>query len=66
MENTEEGRTKLNTREKMANALDLLVAVFSNITLRIVIASKIDLKYNDCEYKINVIRRGIMNDKEVM
>lgn len=66
VENTEEGRTKLNTREKMANVLDLLVAIFSNITLRIVLASKIDLKYNDCEYKINIIRRGIMNDKDIM
>ncbi|MBO6134190.1 MAG: TetR/AcrR family transcriptional regulator [Lachnospiraceae bacterium] len=61
LENTVEGREIFKTREDMANIVDLLIALISNITLKMVIISdKNDNNYG-FEYKFNVIKKGVMS-----
>ncbi len=59
LENTVEGRTKITTREQMANVVDLLISLISNMTLKIVLASGEKNENDGIDYKFNIIRKGI-------
>ena len=65
IDNTNEGKEILNTREKMANVVDLFISLLSNIVLKIVIS---DFKNNEemnsgFDYKFNIIKVGVINSK---
>ena len=61
IENTEEGKTYLNSKEKMANIIDLIITVFSNMTLKAILTNENNIHDNDFEFKINVIKAGVNN-----
>ena len=61
IENTVEGKQKLNTREKMASIVDLLISLLSNMTLKLVLIDETDKENNGFDYKFNIIKLGVDN-----
>lgn len=60
LENTNEGKEKLNSRKKMANVLELLISLFLNTTARVITDVDCNRKYDDFNYKLNIIKKGIV------
>ena len=61
IENTEEGKTKLKTRESMANTLELIMALFINTVARMVTNKQSIKKYDNFNLKLGIIKNGIKN-----
>lgn len=59
--NTVEGKEKLNTREKMANIVDLFISLITNVTLRMLIMDQNDIDNDGFDYKFKIIKNGVMN-----
>ena len=58
--NTSEGKTSLNTHKKMANALDMLISIVLNtIFTLIMFDSKYFEKYDDFNYKLDLIKNSL-------
>lgn len=58
--NTQEGKNKLNTYKKMANVLDMLIMVVLNtIFTNVVFQSEYFNKYDDFNYKLDLIGNSI-------
>ena len=57
--NTDEGKDKLDTREKMASVVDLLISLLSNMTLKLVLIDEKDNETDGFDYKFNIIKQGV-------
>ena len=58
VENTQEGKSILNNKEKMSNVLDILMSLITNTTLKNLLSN--DSNINDgFDFKFNVIKLGI-------
>ena len=62
--NTVEGKTKINTREKMYNVINLLISIISNETLKLVLFNEDENNDNieNFDYMFNIIKKGVMNE----
>ena len=60
IDNTVEGKTILNTREKMANVVDLFISLLSNIVLKLVMVDEPNIPNDGFEYKFNIIKQGVL------
>ena len=59
IKNTKEGHNKLNTYKNMANVLDMLIVlVLNTIFNNIVIKSEYFSKYDDFNYKLDLIKNS--------
>lgn len=61
--NTNEGKTVLNTQDKMYNVVNLLISIISNTTLKLVLFGEEDNNNHteNFDYMFNVIKKGVMN-----
>lgn len=60
IKNTKEGHTKLNTYKNMANVLDMLIVLVLNTIFNdIVIKSEYFSKYDDFNYKLDLIKNSL-------
>lgn len=62
--NTNEGKTKINTREKMANVVNILISIISNSTLKLVLFDENESNEHSesFDYMFNIIKKGVMNE----
>ena len=59
IQNTDEGKTYLNNRKKMTNVFNMLLSLLAtNLFSRLVLNSESFKKYDDFEYKLNIIKKG--------
>ena len=61
--NTNEGKTKLNTRDKMYNVVNLLISIISNTMLRVVLFGEDESNshVDSFDYMFNIVKNGVMN-----
>ena len=59
--NTKEGKEILKTRAQMANVVDLLVSLLSNVTLRMILLDDENAVSDGFDYKFNIIKQGVYN-----
>lgn len=61
--NTNEGKVYLTNRKKMANIMELLISLFLNTMARAITDIDSNKKYDDFNYKIEIIKQGMIGTK---
>lgn len=57
--NTVEGKNKIKNKKEMANILELFISLYLNTTARALTDIDNSRKYDDFDYKLNIIKNGI-------